>query len=1012
VRLGDRTGAGSAARADRPDPLAGPSVDDLRRVIEAQRALATAAPDPTVVMPMLCEVAWSLLGAEGTIVSVPVGDRIVARAVAGVCGVAPGDEIPRTGTLAGLTIDSRTPQLSRDGEADPRTLSSVNRSYRTRSSALVPLVDEGEVIAVLGAVSSEPAAFDQADLDLLAMLADVGAHRLGHALSRQEGEQLRSQSRTVLSAMSEGLLLVDTEGTILFANEAASHLLELPSHQIRGRQASDAGWAHVHEDTTPWPGDDFPTMRVIATGRAHRNQVMGLRTRDGGLRWLLVNAVPMADADGRLTGVVSSFADITSRREAELALQESERRLSASQELAGLASWEMDVITGAIRWSPHMYRSLGLDPETFHVDGESHRALVHPEDYPALVALGDEVLRTGKPGQMASRMRHADGTWRDLWNWCDATTGADGATMLWGTTQDVTERESALRALAASEEHFRVAFDNAPIGMSVISVAAGSAGTFLRVNESFAAMLGHEPADFPSLGMASLTHPDDRARDGALFRRFVEGGATEASFEKRFRHKDGHTVFAWLTCAVVNDADGAPQYLISHALDITERRREQAELERLALTDTLTGLANRTLLNDRLDQALARIHRTGGIAALLLLDIDGFKFVNDSLGHQTGDALLVAVAERIEAVSRADATVARLGGDEFVVLVEGLTDDTEVHPVVARLLEAMRRPHDLGPGAESVVATVSIGVSVATTAERAPEDLYREADLALYRAKDGGRDQYALFDDALRARADGRMSAERLLRTAFADDLVVPLFQPVIDLADGAVVGAEALARIRSGEQLITPDAFVDVAEETGLVVELDARMFECAVRQMARWRADGLTAVRCVSTNVSARSLEDPAFTDRLRKILTWYGVPGSAVQIELTERSLLSSSQTLRESMERLSDIGIAVGLDDFGTGYSALAYLQRFDLSFMKIDRSFVSRLGDRDRDDALVAAVVGLAHAHELTVVAEGIETAEQLAALRSMGCDRAQGYLVGRPMPAQEIDSLVHADRRW
>ena len=309
-----------------------------------------------------------------------------------------------------------------------------------------------------------------------------------------------------------------------------------------------------------------------------------------------------------------------------------------------------------------------------------------------------------------------------------------------------------------------------------------------------------------------------------------------------------------------------------------------------------------------------------------------------------------------------------------------------------------------------MLATVSIGVSVATDPARVPGDLYREADLALHRAKDSGRDQYALFDDELRARADRRVSAETMLRRAIADKALVPLFQPIVDLADGRVHAAEALVRLVDGDRLVLPAEFIDVAEETGLIVGVDGRMVERVAAEGGRLLAAG-GPLRRLTTNVSARSLEDPRFVDRVAKALTWHGVPGSMIRVELTERSLLATSPAVSESLSRIRALGVQVGLDDFGTGYSALACLQRSDLQFLKIDRALVQRLGN-PRDDAVVSAVVDLAHAHDLVVIAEGVETPGQLAALRRTGCDRAQGYLMGRPMPAVELDALLSTDPRW
>jgi len=1007
------------ATSEQPDaapaggPAAMPSVTDLRRVIDAQRLLACAPTDPDTIFTMLAEAAGTLLAADGALTAQLDGDQLVARASVGVKAQPPGAAIPVTGTLGGLAITTLQGQVCRDGWDDPRTDAEINRRNGARSSVVVPLVHEGTAIGIVTAVSPRPAAFDENDLEMLSMLAEVAAHRLVLALTRQDGDRLRARSEAALAAMTEGLMAYDLSGAVVFANESAQQILGVSLDYMQGRGSADSTWRIIREDGSEWPAETHPQMVALATGEEQRDRVLGVHVPDRGLRWLLVNAVPTRDAEGVMTGVVASFADITEQRAVTEALRESERRLTAAQRLVGLGTWEMDLHTDAVLWSTDMYQLLGLDPTT-PMTLPRFTELVHPADLARLTEMGQEVQRTRQPQQMVMRARHTDGDFRLLWNQIDVKVAEDGQPhLLWGTAQDVTGREEFAEALAASEQHFRIAFDNAPIGMSMIGLVGDTRGHYLRANDAFCRMLGYEGHEIPSMSLAELTHADDVRRDTELFQRILGGETRSVAFEKRFRHRDGHTVFAWLTSAVAQDAQGNPLYLISHALDVTERRKEQAELERLALTDTLTGLANRTLLNDRLDQALARLHREPTCAALLLLDIDRFKLVNDSLGHQVGDALLVEVASRIEAVTRADATVARLGGDEFVVLAEGLRSPSESHAVAVRLLNVLRQPYTLSAGADSIVATVSIGISVAESADRTPSDLYREADLALYRAKDAGRDQYALFDDALRARAVARLESESLLRRAVTEDLLVPLYQPIVDLEDGSIIGVEVLARIKDPDRgLVVPAHFIDVAEETGLIVEVDARMFELAVGQFARWSTTEGVSLRRMSANVSARSLEDPSFVDRLRRALAWYDVAGSSIRIELTERSLLTTNPAVRDSLRRITDLDIAVGLDDFGTGYSALAYLQRFHLHFLKIDRSFVSRLGQSSRDDAVVAAVIDLAHAHELLVIAEGVETTVQLDLLRSMGCDRAQGYLMGRPMAANLIEELVRSEPRW
>ena len=554
---------------------------------------------------------------------------------------------------------------------------------------------------------------------------------------------------------------------------------------------------------------------------------------DGSVRSLQSWTDVETDADGVASRVVGATIDVTDRETALSSLAVSQANLQAALELTRTATWEWDVRRDRIIWSERMTQLLGWPPESSAAPTvEDFLSCVHPDDRDRMGALGERTIATGLGEEAVYRVLLRSGATRHLRAWTDVRTAPDGRVIaLWGTAMDVTEQVEHATRLAASEEHFRVAFDNAPIGMSMISLRPETAGRYLRANEAFEEMVGYDRDDLVGRKILELTHPADRERDAALFQSFSEGGASTLAFEKRYLRRDGSTVQAWLTSSVVHDAGGAPLYLVTHAVDITDRLREQAELERLALTDTLTGLANRTLFDDRLDQALARLSRAGGTCAMLLLDVDRFKTVNDSLGHQVGDALLVEMAGRLDAVTRAATTVARLGGDEFVVLVEDLKEPDEVHAVAARLLETLRRPYNLGPTAESLVATVSLGISVATSAERSHIDLYREADLALYRAKDAGRDQYALFDDALRARADARLESETLLRRALADGRLVAVLQPMVDLSDGRIHAAEGLARIETeAGGLIPPVEFIDVAEETGLIVEVDARMFEQVV--------------------------------------------------------------------------------------------------------------------------------------------------------------------------------------
>ena len=879
----------------------------------------------------------------------------------------------------------------------------LSPSARLMSAPVTGLAGHPLMVRVSSAVAG---AFTAADLTLVILLADAATSRLTAAAPR---ERSSVDARLHAAQQLTGLAWWELDPRT-GRHQWSPEMFDLLGIEVRDEPPTLPEYLNLVHPQDRKAAADLQ-CRGFDTG--HQDVFRVVRP-DGVVRHLQSWTDVERDEHGVVQRVVGAAIDVTEREETLRSLAASQAGLAAALELTRTATWEWDVRTDAVVWSDRMLTLMGRPPEDPPPVLEDFLTTVHPGDRARIRDLGERTIANGCGEETAYRVRHADGTVRHVRAWTDVRKDTHGqVTHLWGTAMDVTGHAEQANLLQASEEYFRVAFENAPIGMSMIDLSGDGerSGRYLRVNAAFEAMLGRTAEELRGLDILTITHPADHEADTQTLARLVRGETSTAAFHKRYLHSNGSTVDAWITSSVVLDLDGSPRFLLTHALDISDRLREQAELQRLALTDTLTGLANRTLLNDRMDQAMARLSR-GGTAAMLLLDVDRFKGINDSWGHQVGDALLVEIATRIEAVSRADTTVARLGGDEFVVLIENLPDVYAVHEAAKRLIETLRRPYDLGPGAEGVPVTVSIGIAVVQDPTRTPGELYRQADLALYRAKDAGRDQYTLFDDELRQQTDRRIAAELLLRRALTEDLIVPVYQPVVQLSTGRVRSAEALVRIRGDDgRLILPAEFIEVAEDTGLIVEVDARMMERSVAAVARLIADG-HPLRRMNVNVSPRSLEDPAYVDRVRKALVWHGIPGSAIRLEITERSLLTTSATVAESLGRINELGIFVGLDDFGTGYSAVAYLQRFSLHFLKIDRSFVSRLGRSSRDDAVVAAVIDLAHSHELVVVGEGVETREQFDTLRKLGCDWAQGYLMGRPMLLPDLVELIRADPLW
>ena len=432
-------------------------------------------------------------------------------------------------------------------------------------------------------------------------------------------------------------------------------------------------------------------------------------------------------------------------------------------------------------------------------------------------------------------------------------------------------------------------------------------------------------------------------------------------------------------------------------------REKTRELSHQAQHDALTGLCNRALVLDRARQMLARTARQPRVVAgALFIDIDGFKHVNDNLGHAAGDRLLVIVGERLQSAVREQDTVGRLGGDEFVVLVESSTDEATLDLLADRLTESLREPVELDDGRKILSVTASIGVAVGQYGS--PDDLLRNADLALYAAKAAGKDRYALFEASMYAGVEGRLELEGDLSAAVGDDQLFLLYQPIFDLSSRELVGVEALVRWQHPQRgVIPPGDFIPLAEESGLIVPIGRWVLDEACRQAAVWASEGVGIG--VSVNVSAHQLARKRFADDVRQSLQESGIEPSSLTLEITETTLMRNVSAASEQLQAIRALGVGIAIDDFGTGYASLSQLQRVPVDILKIDRSFVAALKDGGQSRELLEAILGVGRALSLTVVAEGVEEQAQITALQEMGCERAQGFLMAKPSGAEAIKSF-------
>jgi diguanylate cyclase (GGDEF)-like protein/PAS domain S-box-containing protein len=536
----------------------------------------------------------------------------------------------------------------------------------------------------------------------------------------------------------------------------------------------------------------------------------------------------------------------------------------------------------------------------------------------------------------------------------------------------------------------------------------------LTWSEELHRIFGVDPEQFePTYGRyLARVHDDDRHMVRAVI---TAGFETRQPFayDHRVVRPDGE--IRWLSCEGLVEVDGSGDVvrLRGTAQDITGRRQAEDQLRDLldeladqAVHDALTGLPNRVLVAERLEQALARSAQTGSEVAVLFVDIDRFKLINDSRGHAAGDELLVTVAERLRQVVRNNDVVARFGGDEFVVVCEDQTAAFQASLIAARITDVLREPV-LVDGQE-VFLSASVGIAVADGAG-SPDSLLRDADAAMYRAKENGRARCEFFDATMRTEATAHLETQSALHRAIERDELRVFYQPVVDLESGVMTGVEALVRWDHPQHgLVSPASFIPLAEETGLIVPIGAWVLEEATAQLARWRERSWGRALTVNVNLSARQLRQPDLVPTLMAALLHSGTEPAALCLELTETTFMEDADSHKETLAGIKSLGVGLAIDDFGTGYSSLTYLKRFPVSVLKIDQAFVRGLGEDASDTAIVKSVIDLAHALGLVVVAEGVENGDQVTHLRRLGCDLAQGYFFARPQAAGDLELQLEA----
>jgi diguanylate cyclase (GGDEF)-like protein/PAS domain S-box-containing protein len=554
-------------------------------------------------------------------------------------------------------------------------------------------------------------------------------------------------------------------------------------------------------------------------------------------------------------------------------------------------------------------------------------------------------------------------------------------------------------ALRASEAKFRTLADTVASAIFIFDERR-----LLYVNAWTEALTGWPRETLLAMGFWDLVHPEDRPE---IQRLVTARGGGEAGLERqefRLQGRDGRVRWVDLTTALI--AFEGRTATLGTAFDVTDRKRVEEQIQHQAYHDALTGLPNRMLFLDRLQIALAHARRQGGQPAVLFLDLDDFKVINDTLGHATGDRLLQGLAERLITNVREDDTVARMGGDEFTLLLPNVGRVEDAARLAGKLLEAVAQPFQID--GQDLFVTTSVGVSLYPGDGEDAETLLKNADRAMYRAKELGRNNYQLFAPALNVRAVNRLSLETRLRRALEREEFLLHYQPQVNLATRRIVGLEALIRWREGDgALLEPAEFIPVAEEARLILPLGQWILRAACKQARAWQDQGLPEVR-LAVNLSARQFQQQDLIRSVFFAVRDAGLPPRRLELEITESAAMQNVDRTIGMLHGLRDMGVRISMDDFGTGHSSLSYLKRFPIDAVKIDQSFVRDMTSDPSDAAIVKAIVAMAHSLGLNVVAEGVETLAQADFLRRTGCDEMQGYLVGRPLPADEITEALRA----
>jgi diguanylate cyclase (GGDEF)-like protein/PAS domain S-box-containing protein len=813
--------------------------------------------------------------------------------------------------------------------------------------------------------------------------------------------QLGRNETILLNSLLEGVVIQDSNGVITANNPASESILGLTSDQMRGLDNADPTWGTITEDGKPCPPEDHPSSLAITKGVPILDFTMGVNQPDGGVSWLKINSQPIFEKNHSKPHMsVTSFVDITEERERQKNLTRVSKRLQLTLDAAKIGIWEYEINAERLVWDDAMFNIIDVKKDNFHGELNDFTEHVYPEDKQRIMSEFGQAITDSKNLVSEFRILNSKNEIRHIYVAGTMIHGDQGGGSTYiGMNRDITDEKMAKEQIEESRNKLIHFIGDLPAG--VCSVIEEN----ITLNVQAELITGYKNEHISDVNdFWDKLFVERRETNPELYESLTQTTDSVSHSTMEIIRRDGQA--RWIEFRGCKLDDGQAWVMI----DVTEQKEAEAELKNLAYFDPLTQLPNRTAVENSLINSIARAKRHSTKLGLLVIDLDSFKNINDTYGHPIGDQQLVLVAQRLKERLRESDFIGRIGGDEFMVIVEDISDYDQLTFLSTELLNCFTSPIELVDQVNIMLnASISIGASVYPDHGEDYVTLFRNADTALYKAKAHGKNRVQIYLEEFTLDLKSKLSLEQRIETAIDNNEFSVYFQPIVNCQTNRVESVESLIRWFNSELgTITPDQFIPVAEASGQIIKLGKWVLRKACEEFISWQKRGIQ-LDYIAVNLSPLQFNDISFLEDIRNILSETGLDPSKLVLEITEGVLVHNHSLTKDTLLKLKGLGIRLAIDDFGTGYSSLAYLKYFNVDILKVDRSFVKDIPYDPTDLQITGAIISMAKNLNLKVVAEGVETSEQLEFMQEHNCNMYQGYLKSPAISSEDFVAFIEAE---